>query len=162
MAFWGCLRARRTRLNFKTILRKRMHVEMSKVCWLIYAIFHYFVLSLRKNYKLRIFAFVVLQRNNDKTMRNNEINKSLISAAKYFATLFIKFYRLLAPQFIVFSPRNNDKLRLFDQKDEITKRRSLSIVNNRGPCALRASPGAIFTWGINCLTLWRSWPYNSI
>ena len=37
-----------------------------------------------------------------------------------------------------------------------------NIVNNRGPRALRASPGAIFTWGINCLALWRSWPYKSI
>ena len=35
--------------------------------------------------------FVFSQRNNDKTLQNKEINEALISAAKYFAPLFVVF-----------------------------------------------------------------------
>ena len=64
-------------------------------------------------------VFVFLPQNNDltaKLTRNNEINEA-ISAAKYFA-----------PLFIVFSSRISNNLRLFvisSWTDEITKRRKL-------------------------------------
>ena len=51
----------------------------------------HFVLSLRNNENLRLFGFVFSRRNNNRPTRNNEINKALIRAAKYFAPLFIVF-----------------------------------------------------------------------
>ena len=65
-------------------------------------------------------VFVFSPQNNDltaKLTRNNKINEALISAAKYFA-----------PLFIVSSPQINNNLRLFvipRRTDEITKRRKL-------------------------------------
>ena len=41
--------------------------------------FRYFVLSLQNTDNLRLCVFVFSPRNNDKTTRNNEINKALIS-----------------------------------------------------------------------------------
>ena len=69
--------------------------------------FGYFILSLRKNDNLGLFAFVFSPQNNDKTTWNNKINKALISVAKYFAPLFIIFL----PRYL--SSRNHHNLRYF-------------------------------------------------
>ena len=69
--------------------------------------FGYFILSLRKNDNLGLFAFIFSPQNNDKTTWNNKINKALISVAKYFAPLFIIFL----PRYL--SSRNHHKLRYF-------------------------------------------------
>ena len=86
-----------------------MSLNLSYLLWHIYGgwflQFLYLVLALQNNDNLLLFAFVFSQQNNNKTIRKNEIHKALISAAKH-----------LAPQYIVFSPRNNDKLRNFVAK----------------------------------------------
>ena len=59
--------------------------------------FGYFILSLRNNDNLGLFAFVFSPGNKDKTTRNSKINKALISVAKYFAPLFIIFSPVIHP-----------------------------------------------------------------
>ena len=66
-----------------------------------------------------MIIFVFSPRNNDKTTRNNEINKALINQChKIFCPAI---YRLLALQFIVFWLRNHDESRCVETKSKKTQ-----------------------------------------
>ena len=73
-------------VTFEGLIDQQSVTEYSMVADLCH-----FVFSLFRGEGEKTQNCVFSPRNNDKITRNNEINKALISAAKYFAPLFIVF-----------------------------------------------------------------------